>query len=89
MARPRVAFVGSGGAAKGVAHIGVLRAMQELDIEADICVGASAGASAGAFKARNIVRFKVADIDDVSFRVDGDIEQRCANAAKALNHSWR
>ncbi|MGB5703648.1 MAG: patatin-like phospholipase family protein [Polyangiales bacterium] len=49
MARPRVAFVGSGGAAKGVAHVGVLRAMQELGIEADICVGASAGAIAGAF----------------------------------------
>ncbi|MGB5349779.1 MAG: patatin-like phospholipase family protein [Polyangiales bacterium] len=51
MARPRVAFVGSGGAAKGVAHVGVLRAMQELGIEADICVGASAGAIAGAFYA--------------------------------------
>ena len=49
MPRPRVAFVGSGGAAKGVAHIGVLRAMQELGIEADICVGASSGAIASAF----------------------------------------
>ena len=52
MARPRVAFVGSGGAAKGVAHIGVLRAMEELGIEADICVGASTGAIAGAFYAQ-------------------------------------
>ncbi|MEM8606506.1 MAG: patatin-like phospholipase family protein [Myxococcota bacterium] len=52
MGRPRVAFVGSGGAAKGVAHVGVLRAMEELDIEADICVGASAGAIAGAFYAQ-------------------------------------
>jgi NTE family protein len=49
MAGPRVAFVGSGGAAKGIAHIGVLRAMQELGIDADICVGASSGAIAGAF----------------------------------------
>ena len=49
MARPRVAFVGSGGAAKGVAHIGVLRAMEELGIEAEICVGASTGAIGGAF----------------------------------------
>ena len=49
MVRPRVAFVASGGAAKGVAHIGVLRAMEELAIEADICVGASSGALAGAF----------------------------------------
>ena len=52
MARPRVAFVGSGGAAKGVAHIGVLRAMEELGIHADICVGASSGAIAGAFYAQ-------------------------------------
>jgi NTE family protein len=61
MARPRVAFVGSGGAAKGVAHIGVLRAMQALDIEADICVGASAGAIAGAFYAQGYTPSQMID----------------------------
>lgn len=49
MQRPRVAFVGSGGATKGLAHLGVLKAMEELDVHADIFVGASAGAIAGAF----------------------------------------
>lgn len=49
MPRPRVAFVGSGGATKGVAHLGVLKAMEELGIRPDIFVGASAGAIAGAF----------------------------------------
>ena len=46
---PRIAFIGSGGAAKGIAHLGVLKAMEELGISADIYVGASAGAIAGAF----------------------------------------
>lgn len=49
MRRPKVAFVGSGGATKGVAHLGVLRAVEELGLDVDIFVGASAGAIAGAF----------------------------------------
>jgi NTE family protein len=44
MHRPRVAFVGTGGAARGIAHLGVLRACEELGIVPDIFVGASAGA---------------------------------------------
>lgn len=52
MSKPRVAFVGSGGAAKGIAHLGVLKAMEELGIAPDIFVGASAGAIAGAFFAQ-------------------------------------
>lgn len=50
--RPRVAFVGSGGATKGIAHIGALKAMEELGIVPDIYVGASAGAIIGAFAAQ-------------------------------------
>ncbi|MCB9591083.1 MAG: patatin-like phospholipase family protein, partial [Polyangiaceae bacterium] len=30
--RPKVAFVGTGGAARGIAHLGVLRACEELGI---------------------------------------------------------
>ena len=39
-----MAFVGSGGAARGLAHLGVLKACEELDISPDVFVGASAGA---------------------------------------------
>jgi NTE family protein len=46
--RPRIAFVGSGGAAKGIAHLGVLKACEELGIVPDIFVGTSAGAIVGA-----------------------------------------
>ena len=44
MQRPKVAFVGTGGAARGIAHLGVLRACEELGIVPEIFVGASAGA---------------------------------------------
>ncbi len=54
MSRPRVAFVGSGGATKGVAHVGVLKAMEELGLEADVFVGASTGAIAGAFASQGV-----------------------------------
>jgi len=42
--KPKVAFVGTGGAARGIAHLGVLRACEELGIVPEIFVGASAGA---------------------------------------------
>jgi NTE family protein len=42
--RPKIAFVASGGAARGIAHLGVLKACEELGILPDIFVGASAGA---------------------------------------------
>jgi NTE family protein len=44
MRRARVAFVGTGGAARGIAHLGVLKACEEFGIRPDIFVGASAGA---------------------------------------------
>ena len=40
----KVAFVGSGGAARGLAHLGVLKACEEIGIVPTIFVGTSAGA---------------------------------------------
>lgn len=60
-AGPRVAFVGSGGAAKGVAHIGVVKAMEELGLRPDIMVGASAGAIASAFLAQGVTADEMLD----------------------------
>jgi hypothetical protein len=45
--RPRIALVLSGGGARGFAHIGVLRALQELRIPVDIVVGTSMGSVVG------------------------------------------
>lgn len=44
MSRLKIAFVGSGGAARGLAHLGVLKACEELGVHPEIYVGASAGA---------------------------------------------
>lgn len=44
MRKPKIAFVGTGGAARGIAHLGVLKACEEFGIKPDIFVGASAGA---------------------------------------------
>lgn len=51
---PRIAFVGSGGAARGLAHLGVLKACEELGIRPDIFVGASAGALVSATYGQDI-----------------------------------
>lgn len=45
--RPKIALVLSGGGARGFAHIGVLRALQELRIPVDIVVGTSMGSVVG------------------------------------------
>ena len=54
MGRLKIAFVGSGGAARGLSHLGVLKACEELGIEPEIFVGASAGALVGAMYGQDI-----------------------------------
>lgn len=54
MTRPKIAFVGSGGAARGIAHLGVLKACEELGIRPSMFVGASAGAIVAATYGQNI-----------------------------------
>lgn len=48
---PRTALVLSGGGVKGIAHIGVLRALDRLGIRPDLIVGTSMGAVVGALYA--------------------------------------
>jgi NTE family protein len=45
--RPRIGLVLSGGGARGFAHIGVLRVLQELRVPVDVVVGTSMGAVVG------------------------------------------
>ena len=48
---PRTALVLSGGGAKGIAHIGVLRTLDSLGVRPDLIVGTSIGAVVGALYA--------------------------------------
>src|SRR5215211_1709705 len=54
MSRLKIAFVGSGGAARGLAHLGVLKACEELGIHPEIYVGTGAGALVGATYGQDI-----------------------------------
>jgi len=47
-ARPRIGLVLSGGGARGGAHLGVLKVLEELHIPVDVIVGTSAGSIVGA-----------------------------------------
>ncbi len=52
--RPVIAFVLGSGAARGFAHVGALKALDEAGIRADIVVGTSAGSLVGALYAGGI-----------------------------------
>jgi NTE family protein len=54
MTRLKVAFVGSGGAARGLSHLGVLKACEELGIEPEIFVGTNTGALVGALYGQDV-----------------------------------
>jgi len=58
--RPRVGLVLSGGGAKGMAHVGVLRVLEEMHIPVDMVVGTSAGSAVGALYASGM---SVAEIE--------------------------
>lgn len=47
--RPTIGVVLAGGGAKGAAHIGVLKALEEMQIPVDIITGTSMGAYVAAF----------------------------------------
>lgn len=50
----KIGLVLSGGGARGIAHIGVLQAMEELGIQPQVIAGSSAGAIAGAYYASGL-----------------------------------
>ncbi len=65
--RPRVGLVLSGGGAKGMAHVGVLRVLEEMRIPVDLVVGTSAGSAVGALYASGM---PVAEIERGFLRMD-------------------
>ena len=56
---PRVAIVLSGGAARGFAHVGVIKALEANGLRPDLIVGASAGSIVGALYASGLAASEV------------------------------
>ncbi len=60
--QPRIALVLGGGAARGFAHVGVIKALEAAGIHPDIVVGTSAGAVVGALYAAGYSGFSLQKI---------------------------
>jgi len=65
--RPKVGLVLSGGGAKGMAHIGVLKIIKELGIPVDYVTGTSMGSVIGSLYAAG---YTVEEIDSISANID-------------------
>lgn len=57
--RPRIALVLGGGAARGFAHVGVIRALEQEKIPIDLIVGTSVGSLIGALYAHEMNSFEL------------------------------
>jgi NTE family protein len=65
--RPRVCLVLSGGGARGMAHIGVLKVLEELDVPIDCIAGTSMGAVVGGLYASGM---RAGQIESMMLSVD-------------------
>jgi NTE family protein len=61
-ARPRLALVLSGGGARGAAHVGVLKVLEEMHVRPDIVVGTSMGAIIGGLYAAGYSPDEIEDL---------------------------
>ena len=68
--RPKVGVVLSGGGAKGLAHVGVLKYLEELEIPIDYIVGTSIGSIVGGFYA---LGYSADDLDSLVMAQDWDM----------------
>ena len=60
--RPRIGLVLSGGGARGGVHVGVLRALEELNIPVDVIAGTSIGAVIGGFYASGLTPDRIEEV---------------------------
>jgi NTE family protein len=82
--RPKVGLVLSGGGARGGAHIGVLRALEELRVPVDYLAGTSVGAIIGAFYATGM---SMEELENVPR--DLDLERALLNVTPRQYRSFR
>ncbi len=67
--RPRIGLVLGGGGARGAAHVGVLRALKEMNIPVDYITGTSMGSVVGSLYA---IGLQPDEIEDILLGVDWD-----------------
>lgn len=89
----KVALVLSGGGAKGIAHAGVLKALEEHDIPIDYVVGTSMGSIVGGFYAAGYTPEQIKNLalsQELQDWVDGTIDERYQYSYhnKAPDPSW-
>src|SRR5476651_1712878 len=65
--RPKIGLVLSGGAARGLAHIGVLKALEEQGIRIDAIAGTSMGAVVGGLYASG---YKIDELEKLALNID-------------------
>lgn len=89
--RPVIGLVLSGGGAKGLAHVGVLRVLEEIQVPVDMVVGTSAGAAVGALYAQGM---SVEEIENRLLEMDWvssfqDTPGRTYEPVRRKEESWR
>ncbi len=67
--KPKIALVLGGGAARGFAHVGVIRALEQEKIPIDLIVGTSVGSLIGAIYAADVSSF---DLEWTAFQLEKD-----------------
>lgn len=82
--RPSVGLALSGGGARGGAHIGVLKALEELRVPIDCIAGTSVGAVIGGFYASGL---SVGEIEEIARGID--FNSAFSNALPRGNRSFR
>lgn len=65
--QPKVGLVLSGGAARGLAHVGVLKALEEQGVRVDAIAGTSMGAVVGGLYAAG---YSVAELERLALTLD-------------------
>ena len=80
--RPKIGLVLSGGSAKGIAHVGVLKVFEEAGIPIDVISGASMGAIAGGLYS---IGFRAKQLEAIVN--DPDWQQTLGNAVRSRDQN--
>ena len=68
--RPKIGLVLSGGGAKGMAHVGVIKAMEQAGLRADYVVGTSMGSVVGGLYA---LGYSSEELEEIIRGIDWDL----------------